>query len=272
MFKTKKWLWAELLLGSIILFAGMLDQANAQKQYPARAISIIVPVQAGGTTDLSTRLTASYLNKKWGVPVNTINKPGGNGVPGCLEVHHAAPDGYTMLAEAPAHSTMLKFVVKDLPFNVMDRTFIAMTFYSPNVLIVKADSPYKNPEDVIADVKKDPENFTWASMGGSSTPDIGMRQFFHAAGIDISKTKPVMITGGPSGTSLVAGGHAKLGFQTVAGTLPVIKSGLVRGLAVTSKTRYPDLPDVPTFEELGYPTVNVENWAGISGAPKVPPR
>ena len=269
--KVKGWPLAGLLILLVMcLFVGWVERAQTQEKYPIRTIDIIVPFSPGGSTDLSSRIAGAYLSKKWGVSVNVVNKPGGNTVPAGLEVYKAPADGYTLLAEANGTSSMLPLVVKNLPFQVMERSFVAIFLLTPFVMIVPSASPYKTLEDVIVEAKKDPEHFTWTSLGGASTHDATLRQFFKAIGVDVSRTKPIMSQGASQATNLTAGGHVKLGGGSTSGVLPAFKSGMVRPLGITGKTRHPDFPDVPTFEELGYPAVNVIIWNGLSGPPKLP--
>jgi len=245
-------------------------QASTQEKYPSRAIEIIVPYAPGGATDLVARVTAASLKKRWGVPVNVVNKPGGNTLPACMEFYQAAPDGYTMLAENQATSSMLEIVVKNLPFKIMDRTFIATTTITPMVLITPSTSPYKTLAAIVEEAKRDPQNFTWTSIGGAAPQDYTVRQFFKAIDIDILKTKAIMSQGASQAVSLTAGGHVKLGCGATSSAIPGIQGGTVRPLALTGKNRFPELPDVPTTEELGFPTVNCMYWMGISGPPKMP--
>jgi tripartite-type tricarboxylate transporter receptor subunit TctC len=193
MCNAKRWYWVELFSVLIIFIStGWVEQAQSQEKYPTKPIEIINPFSPGGSTDLWSRIAAGYLNKKWGVPVNVVNKPGGNTLPACMQVYKAPPDGYTLLSDSTGSSTMLGIVVMDLPIKVMDRTFLAITGITPSLLIVPANSPYKTLADVIADAKKDPQNFTWSSLGGASSRDLSVRQFFRAIGVDFKKTKPVM--------------------------------------------------------------------------------
>ena len=203
--------------------------------------------------------------------INVVNKPGGNTIPGTLEVYSAAPDGYTILADGLPMSSLLEVVAKDLPFKVMDRTFIAMTVYNPLITIVPASSPYKTVHDLIADARKDPANFTWDSLGGVSGDDFVGRMIMNAAKIDIPKTKPVMSKGGAEAAVLVAGGNIKMGNPASISALPHIQAGTVRAVAVALKERDPLLPDVPTWTELGFPSVYCPFWLGVSGPPKLPP-
>ncbi len=265
-----------MLRGALIAFVlssvlcAFSSPGQAQPKYPTRPINLIVPFAPGGSTDLAARAMATFLQKKWGVAVNVVNKPGGNTIPGTLEVYSAAPDGYTILADGLPMSSLLEVVVKDLPFKVMDRTFIAMTVYNPLLTIVPANSPYKTIHDLLNDGRKDPANFTWDSLGGVSGDDIVGRMIMNAAKIDIPKTKPVMSKGGAEASVLVAGGNIKMGNPASISALPHIKAGTVRALAVALKERDPILPEVPTYAEVGYPEVYCPFWLGVSGPPKLP--
>ena len=262
-------IWFLLILSFLLTI--FVAQSQAQEKYPNRAITIIVPFSPGGSTDTSARAMAVFLNKKWGVPVNVFNKPGGNTIPGVLEVYQASPDGYTLLADGLPMCSLLELVVDNLPFKVMDRTFIAMTVYNPMITITPASSPYRTFDELIAEMKRDPENFTWDSLGGVSGDDFVGRMVFNAAGVDISKTKPVMSKGGSAAATLVAGGHIKMGHPAIISAWPHIQAGTVRVLAVALKERDPLLPDVPTHAELGYPSVYCPFWLGVSGPPELPP-
>jgi tripartite-type tricarboxylate transporter receptor subunit TctC len=138
------------------------------------------------------------------------------------------------------------------------------------VFAVSPTSPFKSLEEVAVDAKRDPGNFTWTSLGGASTHDFAFRQFFKAIGVDVSKTKAIMSQGGSQAVTLTAGGHVKLGGGTTPSCFAGIKGGIIRPLAITSRTRYPDLSEVPTTAEQGYPTVNAQAWFGPSGPPNLP--
>lgn len=268
--KKTYFLCCAFLLVVSLFASGWVEQTQAQPKYPVRPIDLIIPMAAGGSTDLAGRVIAAYLHNKWNVPVNAINKPGGNCVPGSLEVFNAAPDGYTLLMDGQSSSSQMLVAVRKLPFNLMDRTFIATTFGSVFMVIVNPSSPFKSLKDLETEAKRDPENFTWTSLGGSGGQDYVGRQFFKIIGVDIRKTKPVMAKGGSEAVVLTAGGHVKMGSGTVSSCLPGIRGGTLRPLAVTSRTRWPDLPDVPTTAEVGYPALNALPWYCISGPPNLP--
>ena len=264
------------ILSTLIIFImliGWIDQAQSQEKYQARPIDLIVGYPPGGASDTSARLLSLYLEKKWGSRINVINKPGGNAIPAVLEVIKSPSDGYTLMADIITSYTMLHVALKDVPFKATDRNILAIWGSTPNVWFVPPNSPFKSLKEVEAEAKRDPENFTWTSLGGPSPQDFCMKQFFRAIGVDISKTKPVICKGGAQTIVMAAGGHVKLGFSAIATTLPAVKAGNVKVMAVTSKSksRWPDLSDIPTTQELGYESITLSGWVGISGPLNLPP-
>ncbi|MHB9099122.1 MAG: tripartite tricarboxylate transporter substrate binding protein [Syntrophales bacterium] len=215
-------------------------------------------------------MAATYLSNKWGVPVNIINKPGGKTIPGSYEVFHAAPNGYTMLVTESGCSEFLVVAEKNLPFDIMDRTYIGTYAAQAYLLLLSANSPFKTLKDLIAECKNNPQNITYASLGGTTAIELAIRQFFDAIGADITKAKPVLCAGGADVVTLLAGGHVVLGSASTASALSSIKGGTIRPLFIAYKERNPLLPDVPTSAEAGLPTVYSTNWYGISGPPKLP--
>ena len=261
-----------LLTGGLLLIAGLGGwgaPAYAQEKYPTRAIDIIVPFGAGGSTDLSARTTAGYVSKKWGVPVNIINKPGARGIPQTLELYRAAPDGYTLIEENPTTNTFLAAAMgKELPFNVFDRTFLGMNTGTAFTVIVAPNSAYTTLTQLLEDAKKNPEKMSYTSQGSTGTPDYFLRVLFKKVGADISKAPAIMVTGAAPTIPMTAGGHVVIGLSSASGALSAVKGGLVRALVISSKERDPDFPGVPTTVELGYPVV--VSWNGLSGPPKLP--
>jgi tripartite-type tricarboxylate transporter receptor subunit TctC len=262
-----KWFLVSVLAVTILMPIGT-GQGLAQEKYPSRGITIICP-QTTGATDLSPRAMLPFLQKKFGVPVNVVNKPGGNSVPAQLELYGAPPDGYTLLADAQPFTSLLPLIVRDVPFKIMDRTFIAVTTFGPGLVIVPANSPYKTLADLIADVKKDPGEFTWAGQGGIGGSDYHTRRFLKSIGVDVTKTKQVMTKGGAEGAAMVAGGHVKTTFAAFPSAIPHLSAGTVRALAVLSVKRDDMFPNVPSMGELGYPNITTF-WMGVSGPPKLP--
>jgi tripartite-type tricarboxylate transporter receptor subunit TctC len=256
---------------SILMLTGWADRVHAQDKYPTRAIDLIVPYAPGGAVDVTARQIANYLKIKWGVPVNIISKPGGRGIPALLEIYQAKPDGYTMLADDSASSSLLaasNAKTKDLPFETMNRTYVATVKAHPFVIFVPSTSPFKTLKDFVAEAKKNTKDITYTA--GPSALEYAVRQLFSATGVDISRAKAVMCKGASDAVLLAAGGHVAIGAAAVSTTLPAIKAETIRPLLISSKNRWPDLPDLPSSTELGYPEVDTMHWVGISGPPKLP--
>ena len=150
-----------IITALLALAAFGAPDANSQAKYPTKPVELIVPFVAGASTDSGARVIAQVLEARWGVPVKVVNKPGGNTVPAVTEVMAARPDGTTMLVDNIASSAMLDTVVKNLPFKVTDRTFVAVTAYTPMMFIVHPDSPFKTLREVADALKKETEAFTW---------------------------------------------------------------------------------------------------------------
>lgn len=257
---------ASLALATLLLSA----TASAQS-YPTRPIDLIVPFAPGGSTSLTARALAQSLEEVWKVPVRVVAKPGGNTVPAVGEVMRSAPDGYTLLADSPASSSMLEVVVKQPPMPVMDRTFVGMVAQTPMIFAVPMDSPFKTMPEAIGRLKNDPTTFTWTSLGGAGAQDYTFRQLFKAVDLDIKRTRPVASKGGAEAVTMTAGGHVMLGAGSWSAIAPLLQGGKLRVLAVASDGRFPPLPNTPTMAELGYPSVEILFWFAVSGPPNLPP-
>jgi tripartite-type tricarboxylate transporter receptor subunit TctC len=272
MCKKRSFLLALCSLVIVLLLNAGVAQVQSEEKYPKRAMDLICPYSAGGGTDTNGRIVAAWLSKKWGVPLNVINKPGGMSVPGNLEMYNAKPDGYTLMTDCQSSCGMLEVSGVKLPFKVMDRTFIAVYAFTQSIFAVPSKSPIKNLKDLEAEIKKDIENFTWNSQGRGSSTDFDFRAFMKEIGCDISKTKPVTSRGGGEAVGLLSGGHIKLGMSTVLSFMPALQAGVIRGIAVRGKTRHPFLPDVPTAAEQGFPYFSNISiwWTGVTGPPNLP--
>jgi tripartite-type tricarboxylate transporter receptor subunit TctC len=253
---------------AVVASMGEAD-ASAQSKYPTRPIELIVPFVAGASTDASARVIAQVLEARWGVPVKVVNKPGGNTVPAVTEVMAARPDGTTLLVDNLASSAMLDTVVKNLPFRVSDRTFVAMMAHTPLMFIVHAGSPIKTLKEAAAAMQQGTETFTWTSLGGVGAHDMLFRRFAAATGVDIRSTRAVALKGGAEAVTMTAGGHVQLGAGTWSAIASPLSAGKLRVLAVASTERWPSL-DAPTTREAGFPDIEVTFWIGISGPPRLP--
>ena len=257
---------ATLFIG--VATAGWAAEVKTLK-YPTKSIELLVPYAPGAGTDLMGRVMAEALAKKWKYPVNVVNRPGGNSIIGTNEAMRASPDGYSILVDSPGSSSM-QVGMKDLPYNVEQRSFIVRAAASPMAFIVPQNSPWKTLKDVVDAAKKDPAGFSWTSLGGTSGVDLVMRQFFAASGIDVAKAKVVTFPGASPACNAVAGGHVQFGAATAGTVLPLVNGGNARSIAVTSAERLKDLPNVATTGQQGYPTVNLLYWIGFCGPQGLP--
>ena len=262
--KGLSWIAAGAIAAGLSMAA---SAAPAQDNYPSRAIEMVSGFAAGGTTDLVVRMAAQYLGAKWKVPINVVNKPGGNTVPAQVEVFSSPADGYKLYADNIGSSSMLQISVPSLPFKVADRSFVAMISSNSMLLFVAPNSPIKTLKDAVDEAKKDPDNFTWTGVGVAEVP---MRQLLKAGGVDIARTKPIVSSGSVSASVLAAGGNVKLAIAAVGPSISPVQSGLVRAIAIAAEKRLPALPDVPTGADAGFPTMKVASWIGISGPPNLP--
>ncbi|HQR11669.1 MAG TPA: tripartite tricarboxylate transporter substrate binding protein [Casimicrobiaceae bacterium] len=251
-----------------VLFALIAGLAVGQGAYPSKAIKIIAPVQPGGGVDLVARTIGERIGTALGQPVVVENQSGGGGIVGSQAAARAAPDGYTlMVGYVGTHGT--NPAVRKLPYDaVKDFTPIAMVGGTPNVLIVPPSLPVKTLAEFVAYVKANKGKLSYGSSGPGTLTHLAMEQFKVASDIDIQHIAYRGI--GPAITDIL-GGQTQALFPGLAAALPHIKAGKMRPLAVTGTKRHPLLPDVPTFEELGYKGFDGVQWYGIVGPAKLPP-
>jgi tripartite-type tricarboxylate transporter receptor subunit TctC len=241
--------------------------AQAQTNYPAKVVEIVVPFTAGGSTDLGARVFADALQARWKVPVKVLNQPGGNTVPAVSDIMGSPPNGYSVLMDGPGSSSMLETVVKTVPFKVEDRTFLGLAAQTPLMLVVPTESPFKTLADAVADAKANPAQFSWTS--GAGTTDLTFRRLFQIIGVDYRKTRAIQVRGGSEAINLTAGNHVKIGVGFWGTIAPLVAAKRLRVLAVAGPKRFPALPNVPTTAEAGYPDLIILQWIGFSGPPKM---
>jgi tripartite-type tricarboxylate transporter receptor subunit TctC len=254
---------------SVLVVACILAPAAfAQGSYPNKAIKIIAPVQPGGGVDLVARTIAERVQKALGQPVVVENQSGGGGIVGSLATARAAPDGYTlMVGYVGTHGT--NPAVRKLPYDaVKDYTPIAMVGGTPNVLVVPPSVPAKTLPEFIAYAKANKGKLSYGSAGPGTLTHLAMEQLKVASDVDIQHVAYRGI--GPAITDIL-GGQTQALFPGLAAALPQIKAGKMRPLAITGTRRHPLLPEVPTFEELGFKGFDGVQWYGIVGPANLPP-
>jgi tripartite-type tricarboxylate transporter receptor subunit TctC len=262
-----------LAVAAAVLFAvgalGAHEAADAQEKYPTRPIELVIAFVAGGPTDLWGRVLAEEMGKILKVPIPPINRGGASGTLGAIAVLNAPKDGYTLLANTAAGMVLAPAVLKDVTYDVAkDFVPVALIASMPDVLIVKADSPYRTVADLIEAARQSPGKLSYGTVG---TGSVG-----HFNGEVLSRSNDIKIKHVPfKGTGEVApaitGGHVDIALGAPTSFLPLVQAGRLRALTLTGRSRLKALPDVATFTELRVKGSYIDNWVGCfvaAGTPK----
>lgn len=256
---------ATALLCAASLSATGLAWAQA---YPNKPIKLIVGYQAGGPTDLTARLIATKLQISLGQPVVVENKVGAGSNIASEFVAAAPPDGYTLLLAA-APITWNSMLYKNLKFDVQ-KSFepVVNVMTAPSVLAVSTKLPVRNVAELVALAKKQPGKLTFGSSGNGGSQHLAGELLKQRAGIDMLH---VPYKGASAALNDLMAGQVDMVFMTSMSSLPHLKSGNPKPLAIASAKRLPQLPDVPTVAESGYPGFEAESWNGLFAPAKTPP-
>ncbi len=230
--------------------------------YPTKNIRYVVPVAAGGGSDMVGRTVTDRWGKVLGKSFVVENQGGGGGVIACQTVMRAAPDGYTLLQGYVAtHGTSP--ATRKLPYDaIKDFTPIGMIGATPNVLVVNANLPAANMKELVAYLQKNPGRTSYGSAGAGSLTHLSMELFKQQINSFMVHIPYRGIA--PAFTDLIAG-QTQAMFPGLAAAMPHIRGGRVRAIAVTGKSRHPLLPDVPTMDEVGFKGFDAEQWYGVVG-------
>ena len=250
-----------------LLLAAAASGAHAQA-WPTKPVTLLVPFPPGGSTDMIARSVAPKLQEKFGQPFIVENKAGAGGTLGAAQAKRAAPDGYTIFVSSLGPFVIGPHLTKNAGYDPLkDFDYITVAVQAPNVLAVPANSPHKSVADVLKYVKANPDKMTFASAGNGTSDHLTAELFWQETG---TKAIHVPYKGGAPAMTDLLGGQVDATFMNINTGLPHIKSGKLRALAITSSTRSPLLPDVPTMEELGFKGVTVYSWQAFA-APKGTP-
>jgi tripartite-type tricarboxylate transporter receptor subunit TctC len=252
-----------------VMIAATLMVANARAaEYPVRPIKLVVPYAAGGPTDVLGRLVADFLGRDLKQTVIVENKAGAQGAIGAEAVARAEPDGYTLFVSAASIIVLNPMLYKKLSYDpVKDFRMLALVTDLPVVMEVHPSVPAKTVAEFVAYAKQNPGKLNFGSAGTGGTIHLAGEMFKQIAGVDMVH---VPYKGaGPALTDLLSG-NIQVMFDTLSTALPPIKSGLLRPLGVSSVQRSPDLPDVPSIAESGYPDYVVSVWYGIAAPARLP--
>ena len=248
--------------------AFMTAAANAvsAQSFPSRPVHILVPYPAGGGVDVLTRTLGDVVSKQWGQSVVVENRPGAGGVIASQAVVTAAPDGYTLIMVASGHATNPLLYPK-IPYDTFkDFTPISLLASSPNILLVRADSPFKTMADLIEAAKAKPGSLSFAHAGTGTSTHLAGELLKSLAKIDLNA---IPYKGGAPSINDLLGGQIPMSFNNGPESVGQLEAGSLRALAVTTASRAPFLPDVPSMAETlaGYDT---EVWWGLLGPAGVP--
>lgn len=254
------------LLCSLIAAAAAFHGA-ASAAWPERPVRIVVPYAPGGFTDVVARLVGTKLAEKLGQPVVVENKPGASTMLGAEAVARSVPDGHTLLMATTSTISTNPLLFRKMLYKVADFRPVALTGLTPFVLVAHPSVPASDAASLVAYARANPGKLNFAMLGQGSSTHLVDEMLRSQAKVDI---RDVPYKGsGPASTDLIAG-HVQLNFDAVSTTLQRIRSGQLKGLGITSDTRSPLLPDVPTFKESGLPQMIAYSWYGLMAPAATP--
>jgi tripartite-type tricarboxylate transporter receptor subunit TctC len=234
--------------------------AQNEDQYPARPIRYIVASAPGGIADITPRVLAPRLAEALRQPVVVENRPAGGIVAGGETVAKAAPDGYTLLSATP-QVAIVQSMVKDLAFDPRrDLAPIALVGVIPNVLVAGPRTPAKTLAELLELARRSPGKLNYSSTGAGTSVHLSAELLKYYAGVDIVH---VPYRGAAAAMTALLAGDVDIMVDSVPPSLPHIRAGKVRALAVTSARRVPQLPEVPTMIESGFPDFEINGWSGV---------
>jgi tripartite-type tricarboxylate transporter receptor subunit TctC len=261
MFRGKVACAAQIFIAGMI-FGLMVGAAPAGAQdYPSRPVKVIVPTPPGGPVDVVGRITANYLQTALGQPFVVENRSGAGNTIGSKDAAEAVPDGYTLLFSAASGLIIAPLLHPDAGYDPL-KSFdpIALVGASSSILVVNPGVPAHSVAELVAYAKASPGKINFSSGGIGVLPHLTGELFKARAGIDIVHVP--YKGGGPSITDLLAG-NVQMTFEATSVLLPLIQSGALRPLAVTTPKRIPQLPDLPTMIESGFPDFVTVAWTGL---------
>ncbi|HZR60183.1 MAG TPA: tripartite tricarboxylate transporter substrate-binding protein [Xanthobacteraceae bacterium] len=257
------------VVASTLAIAGLAlaPRVGRAQTFPNRAIRIIVPVSPGGGVDTFARLIAAKVEQQRGVHFVVENRTGGNSTIGGLDVHRAAPDGYTVLFHASTHNAA-QLVMRDVPYDPLTGfTPIALAGEAPLIHILANSRPERTVKDIVAAAKAKPDDWSFATAQLGAPGHLAEVAFNQYAGLNV----PIVVYRGTApAANDVAGGHVPMMIEAIIALLPLVKAGTVRGIAATGKKRSALAPDIPTMAELGLPQLDFGAWWAMWGPPGLP--
>lgn len=251
-----------------ILMLALAPALAAAEPWPAKPVKIVVPFNAGGATDVVARLLAQKLQEGWGQTVLVENRSGAGGNIGADVVAKSAPDGYTLLMTSGSIVTANPYMYKSMPFDpARDLVGITNVASGPQVIAVAPGVPARSLQELIAYAKKNPAKINFGSAGVGTQTHLAAENFAHAAGIDITH---VPYKGESAAITDLMGGQIQMATPNLGAAIAFIQQGKLRALAVTGRSRSPQLPDVPSASEVLAGFEN-DGWFGLMAPAGTPP-
>jgi tripartite-type tricarboxylate transporter receptor subunit TctC len=252
----------------LLLSLLFLCNVAAAQGWPTKPVRLIVPFAAGGAVDVVTRITMNRVSEQTGQQFLVDNRPGASGNLGTEAAAKAAPDGYTFLVGSPGTIAINPHFYPTLPYDTL-KDFVPVVHFAsfPQVLGVYSEVPAQTLTDLIAMAKREPSKLNYGSGGNGSTGHLITEAFLRQAGISITH---VPFRGGGPAVQGLAGGQVQLVIDGLPSFAAQLQSGRIRVLAVTSKDRWPELPNVPAIGEIAVPGFDMGSWALIAAPTKTP--
>ena len=259
--------WAVIFF--FICFA-FIKHVNAQGEvnYPNRPVKLMVTFPPGGAGDMTGRAVARGLQAIWNQAVVVENVPGGAGSIAAEMVVRAAPDGNVLFLSSAGPTAVLPFIRDKLTYDpLVDLTPIAMTVSIPNILVVSSKSNFKTFKEFVATAKSTPGGLNYASSGRGESHHMMMEYLMKATGIKLNE---IPYKGGAPAVLAVSAGEVHAAWLAVSTALPLIRSGQLIGLAVSTQERVSQIPEIPSVSEQGFPGFDFSFWMGVMGPAKMP--
>ncbi len=255
---------------AVLLLAVSLG-AQAQDSYPSRPVKMLVPYAPGGATDIIARIVAAKLTESLGQSFIVENRPGANGNLALEATAKAAPDGYTLLVGNVSTNAINENIYTSQLSIKPSRDLVGITklVEIPHIVVANAKFPANSVAELIAAARKEPGKINFASVGMGSYPHLDMERLMKSAGIQMTHV-PYKGGAGQAIPAMIAG-EVQVAFFNMASLLPHIKSGRLKALAAVPAQRLPELPNVPTLAEQGFPGIGTNAWQGLF-APAATPK
>jgi tripartite-type tricarboxylate transporter receptor subunit TctC len=249
------------MLAAAVGVVAAAGAAAAQPAFPSKPVHIFVPYAAGGGVDILARTLGDVVSRQWGQTVVVENRPGAGGVVASQALVTSPPDGYTLIVVASGHATNPLLYPK-IPYDTFkDFTPISLLASSPNILLVRADSPYRMLGDLIAQARSKPGSLSFAHAGTGTSTHLAGELLKNLAHVDLNA---IPYKGGAPAINDLLGGQIPMSFNNGPESVGQIEAGTVRALAVTSASRAPFLPNVPSMAET-VPGYDTGVWWGLLG-------